>query len=194
MWQPIAMIVAGLGSRAVQAAFESLEVSRREHSLGVERAARDLVSRNPLLPDLLIDAARLHDVGYARAASVTGFHQLDGANFLASFGADRAIVGLVAFHTGSEFEAEQHGLLDQLNSIERPAQSWIDAITICDMTTGPNGARLSPQQRLSEILQRYPDDHLVHKAISNASETLLSCCRRAREAADLPDEWLGAAL
>ncbi|MCX6459156.1 MAG: hypothetical protein NTZ03_02485 [Actinobacteria bacterium] len=165
---------------------------RLEHSRVVESAAKDLVARDSTLGPEIRVAARLHDIGYAVSSS--GLHQLDGAAYLQSHGVDALTVGLVAFHTGAEFEAVERGLSDPLSCFVRPPQHLIDAITLCDLTTGPTGVRVSPTQRLAEILIRYPADHVVHRSISRASRYLLECCERARARSSLPDVWLGAPL
>ena len=61
--------------------------------------------------DLLQRAAWLHDIGYAPDVHGTGMHAIDGATFLDRSGAPQELVGLVAFHTGAEFEAEERGLI-----------------------------------------------------------------------------------
>src|SRR6266487_731328 len=52
----------------------------------------------------LIAAAYLHDIGYAPSLKKTGFHPLDGAYYIRSFGFDR-LASLVAHHSESHFEA-----------------------------------------------------------------------------------------
>ena len=57
---------------------------RWAHTRGVARTAREL---SPILgadADLVLAAAWLHDIGYAPAVAVTGFHPLDGARHLRS--------------------------------------------------------------------------------------------------------------
>jgi hypothetical protein len=40
------------------------------------------------------------------------------------------------------------------------------------MHTGPDGRPLDVEQRLAEILVRYPPDHVVHRSISRAAPLL----------------------
>lgn len=54
-------------------------------------------------------AAWLHDIGYAREASVLGFHPLDGARWLRDQGWPDQVTQLVAWHTHAEKEAELLG-------------------------------------------------------------------------------------
>ena len=66
---------------------ESLE-RRWRHVQAVAACSRDLVQ---ILPDsdrsCVVAAAWLHDIGYAPALAVTGFHPVDGAMYLDRLGA-----------------------------------------------------------------------------------------------------------
>lgn len=80
------------------------------HSRAVaERAERVCAVVEPAERDLLVAAAYLHDVGYAPALSCSGFHPVDGGNWIASQGFDR-LACLVAYHSGSKHEASLRGL------------------------------------------------------------------------------------
>ena len=46
------------------------------------------------------------------------------------------------------------------------------ALTYCDMTTGPDGQRVDVDERIAEILDRYPADHVVHRSIARAAPRL----------------------
>lgn len=121
-------------------------------------------------------AAWLHDIGYAAPLATSGFHPLDGARYLrdAAFG-NRALWTLVAHHTGALVEAEERGL-DGLLAAEFPIgdvdRIAVAALTYCDMTTGPDGGPVDAEQRIAEILERYPPDHVVHRSISRAAPSL----------------------
>ncbi|ETB45481.1 phosphohydrolase, partial [Mycobacterium avium 10-5560] len=58
----------------------------------------------------LVAAAWLHDIGYAPSVRRTGFHPLDGAEFVRSAGFGKLVASLVAFHTGAHVEASERGL------------------------------------------------------------------------------------
>ena len=60
------------------------------------RAGR--VAKALCLPEDLVAAAWLHDIGYAPELVETGFHPLDGARYLRRLGTDRRVVSLVAYH------------------------------------------------------------------------------------------------
>jgi hypothetical protein len=45
-------------------------------------------------------------------------------------------------------------------------------LTYCDMTTGPEGERVTMPERLAEIARRYGDDHLVVRCLHQAQDHL----------------------
>src|SRR5687768_5402218 len=87
---------------------------RWTHVQGVAAAADRIVSATPEMGSAVVEAAWLHDVGYAPPLIESGFHPLDGALFLTAQGFPVEVVSLVAFHTGAEFEADERGLMDAL--------------------------------------------------------------------------------
>jgi hypothetical protein len=129
--------------------------------------------------ELLVAAAWLHDIGYAPALVDTGFHQLDGARYLRRIGAPERLCRLVAHHTASPVEATGRGLRDELMR-EFPEEQSVtaDALTFADMTTGPDGSSLTALERLTEILARYPEGHVVHASITRATPQLLATVAR----------------
>lgn len=172
---------AGLDSAPQLAASLLGTDSRRfRHTVGVASAAH---AAAPAVPEdvveLLVAAAWLHDIGYAEAVADTGFHPLDGARYLERIGAPQRLCRLVAHHTGSPVEARVRGLLDELTG-EFPAEQspTADALTYADMTTGPDGTPISAVERVSEILVRYPHEHVVHSSITMAAPLLLSTVAR----------------
>jgi hypothetical protein len=126
--------------------------------------------------DVVEAAAWLHDIGYAKPLVVTGFHPLDGARYLrdAGFG-DRSLWTLVAHHTCALVEAGERGL-DGVLAAEFPVGDvdpfTLAALTFCDMTTGPDGQPVDVDERIAEILDRYPADHVVHRSITRAAPRL----------------------
>jgi hypothetical protein len=111
--------------------------------------------------DCLVAAAWLHDIGYAPSVRSTGFHPVDGAAFARREGFDELVVALVAFHSGAPAEARERGI-NGLSAFSAPPQQVLDALTFCDLTTGPDGTAVSPRDRLHEVLQRYGPDDPVH--------------------------------
>src|SRR5215467_3733977 len=83
---------------------------RWRHVQSVAAEARRIAALAGDDADLLISAAALHDVGYAPGLQVSGFHPLDGARYLAEFGAPARLCALVARHSCAIREAALRGL------------------------------------------------------------------------------------
>lgn len=156
--------------------------TRWSHVQGVGTAADDLVGALNLDGDAeaVRCAAWLHDVGYAPELVQTGFHPIDGARFLRSQQAPELVVSLVAHHTGAEFEAKGRGLGAELAVFSPPPQELLDVVTFADLTTGPDGAAVTVDERLAEILRRYPEGHVVHEAIERSTPSLRAVVDRIR--------------
>lgn len=172
---------AGVHPGAADAAL-LLDVSsnRWRHVVGVGTRAESISQVLPAADrELLVSAAWLHDIGYAPQLHDTGLHSLDGARYLRSVGADSRLCGLVANHTASVVEAESRGLRAELEQ-EFPAEhsDVADALTYADMTTGPQGQPMTVRERLTEILQRYPRDHVVHQSILRAGPSIIATVTR----------------
>lgn len=131
--------------------------------------------------DVLVASAWLHDVGYAPAVAATGFHPLDGALFTEREGFPEVVVSLVAHHTGAMMEAAERGLGAELATIASPDRDLLDMLTYADMTTGPDGSSVGPQERLDEILGRYGPADPVHRAVTRSALSLLASVDRVRD-------------
>jgi len=112
----------------------------------------------------------------------TGFHPLDGARYLRRLGVDGPVVGLVAYHSCAQIEAEVRGLGAELASEFAPADSLLaDGLLYCDMTTGPDGGYVRPAERLVEIRGRYGPDHEVTQFVARATSEILTTAGRVEE-------------
>ena len=149
---------------------------RWSHCQGVAEQARTVGPALGEWAGVVEAAAWLHDIGYATSLADSGFHPLDGARYLRDTGfGHRALWTLVAHHTCAQVEADERGLGEVL-SAEFPIIDVdplaVAALTYCDMTTGPDGQRVDVDERLAEILDRYPPEDVVHRSISRAAPTL----------------------
>ena len=138
---------------------------RWRHAGAVAERARELANR--LVPedrDVLVAAAYLHDIGYAPQVAATRFHPLDGARHLRALGHQR-LAGLVAHHTGARHEARLRGLHDELTEFEDEASLVSAMLAYCDLTTGPDGERMTPERRLLDVAARYGDDSPVTRSL-----------------------------
>jgi len=162
------------------------------HVQAVGRSAEQLQKRGYDVSNAVIMSAWLHDVGYADAVANTGFHPLDGAEWLHLQAAPEGVVALVAYHSAAQFEAEERGLGDQLARFLAPDQDQLDVLTLIDMSTSPTGERVAVNERLAEILMRYPDEHPVHRAVSRSRGFLAESASRAARRLGLADVRAGS--
>jgi putative nucleotidyltransferase with HDIG domain len=136
-------------------------------SAGMTRAEREV----------LVTAAWLHDIGYAEDLALTGLHPLDGANYLEANGWPEPVVVLVAHHSGARYEARERGLT--LDGYPFEDTDLSDALAAADLTTGPGGEGLTYDERMIEILGRYPADHPVHRTWVTAAPVIGEAVARA---------------
>jgi hypothetical protein len=130
------------------------------------------------LPDDLVAAAWLHDIGYASGLVQTGFHPLDGARFLRCAGVDGQIVSL-AYHSCARIEADLRGRGAELAAEFTPAGPLLaDALLYCDMTTGPDGDYVRLADRLAETRGRYGLGHDVTRFVDRAASEILTAAGR----------------
>jgi len=125
------------------------------HTIGVARRAAELAEPLGLEADVLVAAAWLHDIGYARVAVVTGFHPLDGARYIAGELWPARIAGLVAHHSGARFVATARGLGPELAAYRDEGGPMSDALTYADQTVGVTGHRVAVSERRAEMLRRH---------------------------------------
>lgn len=132
---------------------------------------------------LLVASAYLHDIGYAPQIRQTGFHPLDGAYYLRKLSYER-LACLVAYHSGSAFEAEQRGLVKELKAFSQEHSIIADALDYCDLTTSPTGQKITFQERIEDIFRRYDDTTDVARAIKNALPSLRLTVQRIQRQLD----------
>lgn len=147
--------------------------NRWRHTRAVAARAEQLADAVPDKErDLLVVAAWLHDLGYAHELATTGFHPLDGARYLAAEGFPPRLCALVAHHSAATFEADQRGLLSELEAWPKEDGAVADALWMADMTTGPTGESVDYPSRLTEILSRYEPGSVVSRAMTSAKLTI----------------------
>jgi hypothetical protein len=131
----------------------------------------------------LVAAAYLHDIGYGPDLTATGFHPLDGAVWLRAQDCER-LARLVAHHSGARFEAAARGYSERLAEFSEERSAVADALTYCDLTTGPTGERVTAAGRLGEIKVRYGPTSPVTRAITAATDTLTAAVARTEARMD----------
>ena len=147
---------------------------RTAHTRAVVLCATSL--GRTLVPDpedrtILIEAAWLHDIGYAPGLALTGVHHLDGARHVAELGEER-LACLVAHHGSGKAEATLRGLADDLAEFPPETSLVADILTYCDLSSGPDGTHVDLAERLSEVRTRYGDDHVVVRGLDASSELI----------------------
>lgn len=162
--------------------------NRWQHVQAAGRRAEELRAAG-LVHDAVVSAAWLHDIGYAPDLIDTGFHPVDGARYLQRIGVPERIVAMVAWHTGADQEAAERGLQQQLSELPAPDPDDLNTVTLIDLVTSPSGTAVLPEDRIAEILRRYPADHEVHQAVQRSGPGLLDVAARAQRRLGLPDEW-----
>jgi hypothetical protein len=175
-------------ARKVAAEYLSGLGQRWDHVRVVGELAEAL-AYDGLLGDDVVAAAWLHDLGYAEELQLTGLHPLDGARFLVNEGAPVEVVALVAHHTGAAYEAEERGLAAELNLMPTAGSVELDVLTLLDLVTAPDGKIVHPEDRIAEILDRYPEASPVFRAVTRSRLSLLAAAGRARDWLGLSDDW-----
>ncbi|MEW1737496.1 HD domain-containing protein [Nocardia beijingensis] len=134
--------------------------------------------------DLLVAAAWLHDVGYSPQLVRTGFHPVDGAEFLQGRGVSSRLCALVANHSCARVEARNREVALPWPDERSPLR---DALWWADMCTTPTGGATDVRARLAEVTQRYGGDHVVSRSLTEAAPELFeavdrieAACRRSK--------------
>lgn len=167
-------------ARAAAARLLGKSVDRWDHVTGVAAVASKIVDIVPAEDtELLVAAAWLHDIGYSPDLRETGFHPLDGARYLHSIGAPERLCALVAHHSCAIVEARVRHMGGLLLAEFPPDESLVaDALTYADMTTGPTGQPVAVDERIAEVLDRYPPTDPVHRAITESAPLLRATVAR----------------
>lgn len=163
--------MADLVSWARELARAKLELSLPRRWAHVEGVARRALQAAAIVDDddVLVAAAWLHDIGYARGLVRTGFHPVDGARFLEEIGVSARLCALVANHSCACVEARHRGV-----PLEWPDErtELRDALWWADMTTTPDGVSTTLSQRIREVRARYGDEHVVAISLREAEPAL----------------------
>ena len=114
--------------------------------------------------EVLVMAAWLHDIGYAAPLAKTGFHHLDGANYLGERGEHR-LACLVAHHSSGTQEGHLRGLDQEMSRFPAEPGLIADCLTYCDLSNGPEGQPMELNQRIDEVERRYGRDDVVPQGL-----------------------------
>ncbi|MHB2023229.1 MAG: antitoxin Xre/MbcA/ParS toxin-binding domain-containing protein [Mycobacteriales bacterium] len=152
---------------------------RWRHTVTAARHAEQLAGVLPSTERAaLIAAVWLHDIGYAPALAATGLHHLDAALTLDGLIPAR-VVGLVAHHSAGDAEAELCHMSIALDCFPGEHSAISDALTYCDLTSGPEGRPMRPADAIDDAIRRFGTDHVVARALQARRADLLAACTRA---------------
>lgn len=155
---------------------------RWRHSRAVAERAWELAAAVPVAQrPLLVAAACLHDIGYAKPVRTVGFHPLDGARWLCRQGYDQWVATLVAHHSGARFVAAACGLGREIEAFPFREDPVTDALTTADQTVGPNGRRMLVEERMADMLRRHGPDSPNGQAHGQRGPYLLKAVHRTLE-------------
>ena len=152
------------------------ESHRLAHILRVMKTAQELEARRPF-GGRLVMAAAYHDIGYAEALIVTGYHPIDSALMARRDGLDAEITDAVLHHSGAWALAQrrQAELARYYGPACRMMHSTLSrALTFCDTHSGPRGERFSLAERLADIRIRHAKDANLLAALSDSQQDLQS--------------------
>lgn len=162
-----------------------LTAGRIAHTVGGTLATAGVLDRAD--SHLLEVAATVHDIGYAPALRVTGFHPLDGGLHLIALGWSARLANLVANHSCALLTAPD-SVRAELTS-RFPAEPGLlpDALAYSDMHSSPSGEVISTEDRLADVAIRHPDPRQetrareLRVAIARVGVAMLSATTRFAE-------------
>lgn len=166
-------------SYAVSEHYLAKSLPRRwAHTQGVARQARLLKTIVGQDARILEAAAVLHDVGYSPSLAQTGFHPLDGADYLISVGAPTRLADLVAHHSCAVIEAGLRNLTAEFSKYSDERGVTRDALWYCDQTTTPDGEVTNVFDRMAEVKHRYGEGHISTQFTDLAEPQLVAAVSR----------------
>jgi hypothetical protein len=158
---------------------------RWRHSIGValraERVINAITEDQDQDREIVAAAAWLHDIGYADALRVTGFHPIDGAHFLLDHRWPLRIAALVAHHSEASSVARARGLGDELADFEKERSTAADVLAYADQTVGPYGRVMTIDDRLADMLRRHGPESAQAIAHPHRAPLLRACVNRVEQ-------------
>jgi hypothetical protein len=152
---------------------------RWRHVQGVVELALEIAPRYGADGDLLVSAAALHDIGWAPAFARTGFPALDGAPYLATLGAPRRLVDLTVNYLAAAVEADVRGRQKEMAAYPDERSAVRDALWYADARVGPDGERVSVDERFAEMRARYAGHPVVDAWLLEAEPAVRAAAKRA---------------
>lgn len=137
-------------------------IDRYKHTIAVSLLMREKAQEIGLCSDTAQCVGLLHDIGYSDDIKKTGFHALDGYNYLKNI--DQCMAERIALHTSTPEEAELRGI----NLPKVKQDKYARLLSYADSRVMGNGKVVSFEERLNDIINRYGETHLVSIANKKA--------------------------
>lgn len=174
------------------AEYLSPEENRYHHILGVVRNMKETLPKLDLNEEVkkeLIQAAFLHDIGYSPKLNKNNFHPFDGAHFAQQAGFPKPVIAAILFHSEAYETVKEtrsdlfptyslnHDLLDEQDRL------FIDLVTYCDVQTSPQGEKISLDERVQDVVNRYGKTHPV-------SQMMIHCKPKYQNTIERVNQWI----
>lgn len=150
---------------------------RLVHSYGVAETMSDMAGEVFGPTGLTVEQQKwywclgaLHDIGYA--FPITGFHSLDGAQFVSQFPELRSFVPHIFWHSTAEWEFEVAGAKVMTNVV-KPSVFDHALLWVADFTTGPQGQAMTIAERVAEIAERHSPQSRQFRSAVGAIPSLI---------------------
>jgi hypothetical protein len=135
-----------------------------------------LLELDPAEQDVCEAFGLVHDIGKAPPARRTGFHPLDGAEYVEPRLGPR-LAGLVAHHSGAGAEAELREIIVPFPPEPGDVAAIVD---YCDLTTLPSGQPTSLEERRADIVSRHGADNPGPRSLETVWESVVAIEDRLR--------------
>lgn len=162
------------------------KVPRYWHSLGVAKLVEELLIRSGKFSEDCVNAAILHDIGYADKANKVGFHPVDGYRFLKERGWSDAVCQLTLYHSLAHsdymYNHKNKKLSDYVGvSISDGVKYYLDILSYADWHTDGQGNLVSVDYRYADILSRHGEESKVWSFMQSIRPEIDKICDRVEK-------------
>lgn len=155
--------------------------NRKKHIYQVVENVKEIIKIenievNSDLYNKLIASAYLHDIGYSEELNKFNFHAYDGYKYLLDNEYDKSVLKVILHHTYSELlyyiQGEDRLVITEtynkipLTSFTKEEDYIFKLLTLADMKSNYKGEKVTVADRISDIYDRYGEDSIISKHIS----------------------------
>ncbi len=151
---------------------------RWSHVKGYTEFAREIARYFVPDDDLLVACGALAAVGFAPQHAKLGYGPVDSAHLLQSLQVPIRAIALAINYDAVAIEAEVRGFSAYLAAFPDERSVVRDAVWYCDLRVGPDGQRMTLEERLAEIAIRYGDDPPMAQYLVRARDELYGAVER----------------